>query len=129
MRRDAVARVFREKFGGDPELWARAPGRVDLMGSHTDYNLGYVLPAAIDRYTKFAAAPRTDNKLNVYSETIGESVEIDIEGTLGRRAGNALRLVEHRHDEIAPLLEHLVIPRDELLRPVEGLDRRPLGDR
>src|SRR5204863_3189135 len=42
----------------------------------------YVLPAAIDRYTKFAAAPRSDNKLNVYSERMGESVEIDLEGPL-----------------------------------------------
>src|SRR5437868_961196 len=73
---------FAERFGREPALIARSPGRVNLIGEHTDYNLGYVLPAAIDRFTKFAAAPRTDNKLNVYSETIGESVEIDIEGTL-----------------------------------------------
>src|SRR5438270_7868536 len=58
VRRDAVARVFREKFGGDPELWARAPGRVDLMGSHTDYNLGYVLTLPISRDTWFAARAR-----------------------------------------------------------------------
>ena len=45
-------------FGGAPAVWARAPGRVDLMGSHTDYNLGYVMTMTIDRDTWIAARPR-----------------------------------------------------------------------
>jgi galactokinase len=73
---------FSERFGREPALIVRSPGRVNLIGEHTDYNLGYVLPAAIDRYTKLAAAPRADNKLRVYSETVGESLEIDLEGHL-----------------------------------------------
>ena len=73
---------FAERFGREPSLLVRSPGRVNLIGEHTDYNLGYVLPIAIDRYTKFAAAPRSDNRLNVYSETMGEGVEIDLDGTL-----------------------------------------------
>ncbi len=75
--------TFAEQFGREPTLLVRSPGRVNLIGEHTDYNLGYVLPAAIDRYTKLAAAPRSDDKLNVYSETMGEGVEIDLNGTLG----------------------------------------------
>src|SRR5437764_12977649 len=73
---------FANRFSREPTLIVRPPGRVNLIGEHTDYNLGYVLPAAIDRYTKLAAAPRSDDKLNVYSETMGESVEIDLNGTL-----------------------------------------------
>jgi galactokinase len=73
---------FAERFGREPSLLVRSPGRVNLIGEHTDYNLGYVLPAAIDRYTKFASAPRTDNRLNIYSETMGEGVQIDLDGTL-----------------------------------------------
>src|SRR5207253_3016519 len=75
---------FAERFSREPTLLVRSPGRVNLIGEHTDYNLGYVLPVAIDRYTKFAAAPRTDNRLNVYSETMGEGVEIDLDGTLAQ---------------------------------------------
>jgi galactokinase len=73
---------FSERFGREPALIVRSPGRVNLIGEHTDYNLGYVLPAAIDRYTKLAAAPRSDNVLRVHSETVGESLEIDLEGHL-----------------------------------------------
>ncbi|MDQ6695729.1 MAG: galactokinase [Chloroflexota bacterium] len=73
---------FKERFGREPKILVRSPGRVNLIGEHTDYNLGFVLPTAIDRYTKLAAAPRPDNKLVVHSETIGESIEIDLGGHL-----------------------------------------------
>jgi galactokinase len=58
---------FREKFGGEPELWARAPGRVDLMGSHTDYNLGFVLTLPISRDTWIAARATGDSIVRVHS--------------------------------------------------------------
>ncbi|MEO5953928.1 MAG: galactokinase, partial [Chloroflexia bacterium] len=74
---------FSERFGREPSVLVRSPGRVNLIGEHTDYNLGYVLPIAIDRYTKLAAAPRTDRKLNVYSETMGQGVEIDLDRSVG----------------------------------------------
>jgi len=47
---DAVA-LFVERFGGTPERVVRAPGRVNLIGEHTDYNDGFVLPMAIERAT------------------------------------------------------------------------------
>ena len=58
---------FRAKFGGEPELWARAPGRVDLMGSHTDYNLGYVLTLPISRDTWIAARATSEASVRVHS--------------------------------------------------------------
>ena len=62
-----LGRQFAGRFGRQPESWFRAPGRVDLMGSHTDYNLGYVLTMAIDRDTWLAAAPREDGRVRIYS--------------------------------------------------------------
>lgn len=74
---------FAERFGREPSVLVRSPGRVNLIGEHTDYNLGYVLPIAMDRYTKLAAAPRDDRKLNIYSETMAEGIEIDLENPVG----------------------------------------------
>ena len=52
-----VSAAFRERFGRSCAGIARAPGRVNLLGEHVDYNDGYVLPAAIDRATYVAFAP------------------------------------------------------------------------
>jgi len=66
-RRARIAGAFAEQFDRLPTIWVRAPGRIDLMGSHTDYNLGCVLTIAIDRDTWIAAAPRTDDCGRVFS--------------------------------------------------------------
>jgi galactokinase len=67
---DRVARVaaaFRERAGRDPDgVWA-APGRVNLIGEHTDYNDGFVLPVAIDRLVLAAAGRRDDGRLRLWS--------------------------------------------------------------
>ena len=54
---------FRARFGTSPAFVASAPGRVNLIGEHTDYNDGFVLPAALDRGTAVAIGPRTDDRL------------------------------------------------------------------
>jgi galactokinase len=66
-RKRLVAEKFEEIFGGQPQFWSRAPGRVDLMGSHTDYNQGYVMTMTIDRDTWIAARPRQDGRVSVQS--------------------------------------------------------------
>jgi len=65
----------RERFG-PPAAVASAPGRVNLVGGHTDYNEGFVLPAAIDRRTAVAARPRVDDRLRVHSATVGETATV-----------------------------------------------------
>ena len=68
---------FSEHFGGASELY-RAPGRVNLIGEHTDYNDGYVMPVAIDLSCWVAIGPRDDRKLAIYSEHLDDSVELDL---------------------------------------------------
>ncbi len=68
-----AANAFRDRFGTDPAVVVQAPGRVNLIGEHTDYNDGFVLPIAIDRRTVIAARPRTDTTIVVASETFPDA--------------------------------------------------------
>jgi len=72
-----IKKIFSERFGGSPRIF-RAPGRVNLIGEHTDYNDGFALPSAIDLYTGVAIAPRDEATLRVYSANLNESAEIDL---------------------------------------------------
>jgi galactokinase len=78
--------AFQARFGLAANIY-RAPGRVNLIGEHTDYNDGFVLPAAIEFYCWAAAAPRRDGKLVIYSENCNESVEgaLDSLSPLGKK--------------------------------------------
>ncbi len=58
---------FKELFGETPEAIVRAPGRVNLIGEHTDYNDGFVFPAAIERSIWMAASPRNDGQIRAYA--------------------------------------------------------------
>ena len=66
-RRRRLAEAFQHCFGGVPSLCVRAPGRVDLMGSHTDYNLGFVLTLPIGLDTWMVARPRPDRSVRLFS--------------------------------------------------------------
>src|SRR5919198_207477 len=73
------AERFRAIYRTDPTGMFRAPGRVNLIGEHTDYNDGFVMPAAIDFSSYSAIAPSSDRKLSVYSEQFRENVEFDLD--------------------------------------------------
>jgi len=71
-----LAREFEREFGRTPRLY-RAPGRVNLIGEHTDYNDGFVMPIALDRSTWVAAAVRPDRTIVVRSREYGEAITIE----------------------------------------------------
>jgi galactokinase len=68
---------FTLRFGAQPSIF-RAPGRVNLIGEHTDYNAGFVMPAAIRFYTSVAIAPRSDRTLRVRSLNFAETREVEL---------------------------------------------------
>jgi len=76
--RQQILDGFKARFGTAASVY-RAPGRVNLIGEHTDYNDGFVLPAAIEFYCWAAAAPRGDGKLVIYSENFNETVEASLD--------------------------------------------------
>src|SRR5688500_9625755 len=64
---------FRELYGIESEFSIRAPGRVNLIGEHTDYNDGFVFPAAIDFDVAIVGSRRSDRQIRAFSEVYGES--------------------------------------------------------
>lgn len=77
--RDVVARHFSERFGAPPAIVVRAPGRVNLIGEHTDYNDGFVLPLAIDRAVWIALRPRADREVHVWSTEFAEAAHFALD--------------------------------------------------
>ena len=73
-----TAEEFRQSYGRSPRWLAAAPGRVNLIGEHTDYNDGFVLPMAIDHYTVIAAAPVNSPTINLRSATTDGAASIDL---------------------------------------------------
>ncbi len=72
--------AFANVFSAQPKLSVQAPGRVNLIGEHTDYNDGFVLPCAIDYHTVISGSPRTDRRVHVVAvDYAGERDEIDLD--------------------------------------------------
>jgi galactokinase len=67
-----VIETFKTHFGETPEIIVRAPGRINLIGEHTDYNGGYVLPAAIGNAVYFAVSPRKDTECHFFAHDLAE---------------------------------------------------------
>jgi galactokinase len=80
----SIAGEFEERYGTRPRIFS-APGRVNLIGEHTDYNDGFVLPFAIDKRTFVGCSARDDNKVHVHSRTVDESVVIDLDDAERRK--------------------------------------------
>ncbi len=77
---------FKQRFGNRPRIF-RAPGRVNLIGEHTDYNDGFVMPAAVAFSTYVAISARHDRKLIVYSEEFPGNFEFDLDHLPEQRTG------------------------------------------
>jgi len=86
MKAHELTKHFERLFGTRPKIF-RAPGRVNLIGEHTDYNDGFVMPAAVAFSTYVAVAPRPDRKLVIHSEEFPGSFEFDLDRLPERRTG------------------------------------------
>lgn len=73
-----VIRAFTALFGGEPTFFARAPGRVNLIGEHTDYNDGLVLPVAIDRHVVIAGRPAPGGPIRLHATAYKELAEFPV---------------------------------------------------
>ncbi len=77
--RKELIRLYREEFGKSPEIVTSAPGRINLIGEHTDYNGGFVLPVAIDRRTYTAAGRRGGDLFIAFSKELSKKTSFEIE--------------------------------------------------
>lgn len=102
-----INREFRERFGKDPALF-RAPGRINLIGEHTDYNDGFVMPAAIDREIVFALALSEDGTTIVHAGDLNESATIDMNHIRRKEGGGWINYLLGVLDRIRS--RNLVIP-------------------
>ncbi len=79
IRPSVSERLLVERFGpGKAAIVSRAPGRINLIGEHTDYNGGYVLPFAIDRVTEIAVRPRADRRIRIYADAFHAEVNLEL---------------------------------------------------
>lgn len=77
--RERVTEAFRKRFGSPPTVIVRAPGRVNLIGEHLDYNDGFVLPMAIDRAAWIALRPRKDGRVLARSLDFNDEAEFSVD--------------------------------------------------
>jgi len=74
-----VHTAFERTFSAQPELIVVSPGRVNLIGEHTDYNDGFVLPAAIDRHVVIGLRPRNDRQVQVHAADFGDTATFSLD--------------------------------------------------
>ncbi len=72
-----VQSIYQQNYG-TPDLFVKSPGRINLIGEHTDYNLGFVLPAAIDKAIYIAIGKRTDSEIHLIAADVNESFSFSI---------------------------------------------------
>lgn len=114
---DQARQQFKDRFKFDAELAVRAPGRVNIIGEHTDYNHGYVMPMALERDTVILARRRPDHTLNAFAATLGRAAQT----SLDRRSRNPRE----------PWLDYVIGVADELAKlskPLTGADLMITGN-
>ena len=81
----ASIKLFRDFFLSDPDVVVQSPGRINIIGEHTDYNEGFVLPAAIDKFVYIAIQKREDQKLCLYSTEFNQHFETELENLFSQK--------------------------------------------
>lgn len=109
--------IYQQRFQQEPEIGGRAPGRVNIIGEHTDYNHGFVLPMAIEHDTVILGRTRQDTVVRLYAANLDRFAECNLEA----RARNPEE----------PWTDYIMGVADQLIRaghPVCGADAAILGD-
>lgn len=76
--KESISASFRDKYKQDATVTVKSPGRINIIGEHTDYNNGFVLPAAIDKYIYVALSERDDQELHLYSVDYNQYYKTDL---------------------------------------------------
>ena len=105
-----VTQTFQDRYATQPSLLIQAPGRINLIGEHTDYNDGFVLPAAVDKYLYFAFGTSANRQATVYSLNYHEALHFalsspssDQEGSAwGQYLVTAVRVLQEKRYEVHP---------------------------
>jgi galactokinase len=92
--KDLVTQTFTQRFGKEPTYVALAPGRVNILGEHVDFNDGFVLPAAIDRATYIAFSPADSNRTGLVAADFAEEVSFTLESIPAKTAADGSPLPE-----------------------------------
>ena len=79
-RLSVLAQIFRDKYGTDPRIF-HAPGRVNIIGEHTDYNDGFVMPAAIQLRTRVGIASAAERQITIKSQSYDDTVQFHLDGS------------------------------------------------
>lgn len=122
MDHEKLSHEFKERFGDTPDFITSAPGRVNLIGEHTDYNDGFVFPAAIDRYIHIVGSKRNDRQVHLHALDINETCQFNLDGGTDTNLpdwSNYLRGVAH-------LLQDLVLK--DLGQTLNGMSALITGD-
>ena len=82
MNKAEVSKLFTSQFGVEPTYVVSSPGRINLIGEHVDYNNGFVLPAAIDKYMYVAVSERNDQCIYMHASDVNESCQINLKDSL-----------------------------------------------
>lgn len=111
---EQITNIFQEKFGQTPAHIGRAPGRVNLLGEHVDYNDGFVLPAAIDRATYVAFSPATTHHTTLIAADFNEQASFSPQTVPAKTQTDATPMPEWAHYPAgvmwALLEEDLLVP-------------------
>jgi galactokinase len=91
---DILVQSFRKKFGSPPEVYSSAPGRINLIGEHTDYNLGYVLPSAIHLHIAFLASQRTDEIVRIWADNFKQEKSFSLQQIVEAKQGGWIDYVK-----------------------------------
>ncbi len=109
---EQASKLLRERFDAVPTWVSMAPGRVNLIGEHTDYNRGWVLPIAVDRYTVLAAAPgRVPDTIRVFSAAVGQQATLSVGDTVpgNKPVGHPVEWIRYLEGMVAEYRDRNVI--------------------